>query len=177
MLVGDAIQPGTKPTERLLAKRRIFKLRSGLTSTNARGQQMIDKLASGSKLVAALAGAWAFSLPALAQGIVTPGAQAFDKAATSKTHDMMPFANPSGYAATFSTTGFIDRDNPFFQSLGTNGRRQHVSPAERWLDRDAREREKALLGDRRNRSDLSPERRRQLTQCRGGNRRGAPRCL
>ena len=83
---------------------------------------MIDKLASGSKLVAALAGAWAFSLPALAQGIVTPGAQAFDKAATSKTHDMMPFANPSGYAATFSTTGFIDRDNPFFQNLGTNGR-------------------------------------------------------
>ena len=33
-----------------------------------------------------------------------------------------PFANPSGYAATFSTAGFIDAANPFFESLGTNGR-------------------------------------------------------
>ena len=33
-----------------------------------------------------------------------------------------PFANQSGAAATFSTAGFIDVANPFFQSLGTNGR-------------------------------------------------------
>ncbi len=32
------------------------------------------------------------------------------------------FANPSGFAATFSTAGVIDRSGPFFQSLGTNGR-------------------------------------------------------
>lgn len=30
--------------------------------------------------------------------------------------------NPSGYAATVSTQGRIDRGNPFFSSLGTNGR-------------------------------------------------------
>jgi cytochrome c peroxidase len=30
--------------------------------------------------------------------------------------------NPSGRLATISTTGSIDRGNPFFQSLGTNGR-------------------------------------------------------
>ncbi len=34
-----------------------------------------------------------------------------------------PFPNSSGIAATFSTNGFIDRGNEFFQNLGTNGRR------------------------------------------------------
>jgi cytochrome c peroxidase len=38
------------------------------------------------------------------------------------TPDMKPQRNPSGLAATFSTTGSIDTKNPFFQSLGTNGR-------------------------------------------------------
>ncbi|HUJ57631.1 MAG TPA: hypothetical protein VLX92_04050 [Kofleriaceae bacterium] len=32
------------------------------------------------------------------------------------------FANPSGQAATFSTTGSVDLGSPFFQSFGTNGR-------------------------------------------------------
>jgi len=41
----------------------------------------------------------------------------------NKMPDMRPLPNPSGYAATFSTTGVIDLGNPFFQSLGTNGRR------------------------------------------------------
>ena len=36
--------------------------------------------------------------------------------------NLRPFANPSGYAATYSTAGFIDTANPFFQSLGSNGR-------------------------------------------------------
>ena len=36
--------------------------------------------------------------------------------------NMVPFHNPSGFAATFSTAGSVDLDNPFFQSLGTNGR-------------------------------------------------------
>lgn len=36
--------------------------------------------------------------------------------------NMLPFANPSGLAATFSTTGNVDLTGPFFQSLGTNGR-------------------------------------------------------
>jgi processive rubber oxygenase RoxA-like protein len=35
---------------------------------------------------------------------------------------LAPFSNPTGLARTFSTAGRIDTDNPFFQSLGTNGR-------------------------------------------------------
>jgi hypothetical protein len=36
--------------------------------------------------------------------------------------NMLPFANPTGIAATYSTVGKIDITGPFFQSLGTNGR-------------------------------------------------------
>jgi len=35
---------------------------------------------------------------------------------------LMVFTNPTGLAATFNTAGPLDRNNPFFQSLGTNGR-------------------------------------------------------
>jgi hypothetical protein len=35
---------------------------------------------------------------------------------------LVVFPNPTGLAATFSTAGAIDRRNPFFQTLGTNGR-------------------------------------------------------
>jgi cytochrome c peroxidase len=36
--------------------------------------------------------------------------------------NMQSFTNASGAARTYSTAGAIDFDNPFFQSLGTNGR-------------------------------------------------------
>lgn len=36
--------------------------------------------------------------------------------------NLKPFANPTGAAATFNTAGDIRENNPFFQSLGTNGR-------------------------------------------------------
>lgn len=36
--------------------------------------------------------------------------------------NLTPLADPSGTVATYSTTGSIDLGNPFFQSLGTNGR-------------------------------------------------------
>ena len=36
--------------------------------------------------------------------------------------NMLSFPNPTGFAATYNTTGPIDLTNPFFQSLGTNGR-------------------------------------------------------
>ena len=36
--------------------------------------------------------------------------------------NLFPSADPSGTVATYSTMGSIDRSNPFFQSLGTNGR-------------------------------------------------------
>jgi hypothetical protein len=35
---------------------------------------------------------------------------------------LIVFANPTGLAATFNTAGRLDRNNPFFQKLGTNGR-------------------------------------------------------
>jgi len=34
----------------------------------------------------------------------------------------LPFPNAFGFAATYSTNGFIDLSNEFFQNLGTNGR-------------------------------------------------------
>jgi cytochrome c peroxidase len=37
--------------------------------------------------------------------------------------DLQPFADPSGEVQTYSTTGTIDESNPFFQGMGTNGRR------------------------------------------------------
>ena len=36
--------------------------------------------------------------------------------------NLVPTANDSGFAATFSKSGVIDRTGPFFQSLGINGR-------------------------------------------------------
>ena len=45
-----------------------------------------------------------------------------DFAAAAVKGGMFPFPDPSGQLATFSTSGSIDLSNPFFQSLGTNGR-------------------------------------------------------
>jgi hypothetical protein len=36
--------------------------------------------------------------------------------------NLVPTLNDSGFAATFSVTGVVDRTGPFFQSLGVNGR-------------------------------------------------------
>lgn len=41
---------------------------------------------------------------------------------TATLPNFVPFANPSGFAATYSTAGSIDLKNPFFQVIGTNGR-------------------------------------------------------
>jgi cytochrome c peroxidase len=55
-----------------------------------------------------LAGLSLVSIPSLAGDTALP--------------NMLRFPNPTGYAATFSTTGKVDLTGPFFQSLGTNGR-------------------------------------------------------
>jgi cytochrome c peroxidase len=39
-----------------------------------------------------------------------------------RTGNLFPYADPSGMVATYSASGSIDGGNPFFQSLGTNGR-------------------------------------------------------
>ena len=43
-------------------------------------------------------------------------------AGDTKLANMQKFPNPTGSAATFSTTGSVDLTGPFFQNLGTNGR-------------------------------------------------------
>ncbi|MDQ3364752.1 MAG: c-type cytochrome [Myxococcota bacterium] len=42
---------------------------------------------------------------------------------TPRLANNIPFRNPSGYGASYSTAGYIDLNNEFFQNLGTNGRR------------------------------------------------------
>jgi len=37
--------------------------------------------------------------------------------------NLQPFRDPSGFVKTFSAAGSIDESNPFFQDIGTNGRR------------------------------------------------------
>ncbi len=44
------------------------------------------------------------------------------EASPSDQNALEPFLNPTGIARTFSTAGPVDTANPFFQSLGTNGR-------------------------------------------------------
>jgi cytochrome c peroxidase len=45
-----------------------------------------------------------------------------DAPAGAKTPNLQAFANAGGIAHSYSTAGAIDADNPFFESLGTNGR-------------------------------------------------------
>ena len=48
--------------------------------------------------------------------------------------NLRPFGDPEGVFTTFSPHGFIDQANPFFQDLGTNGRRCVTchQPADGW---------------------------------------------
>src|SRR5580693_8216005 len=43
-------------------------------------------------------------------------------AGTAVIPNLQPFRDATGYVATYNTGGDIDKSNPFFQSLGTNGR-------------------------------------------------------
>src|SRR5262245_10955616 len=43
-------------------------------------------------------------------------------AANTNLPNLFPFQNSSGQSATFTSNGVVDRANPFFQDLGTNGR-------------------------------------------------------
>ena len=74
-----------------------------------------------SSLVAVLLGA--VTMPALAESSV------------DKLRNMFRSVNSHGIDATYSTAGYIDLNNPFFKSLGTNGRSCstcHV-PSEGWV--------------------------------------------
>ncbi len=53
--------------------------------------------------------------------VLSPSGEAGDDS-KFRTPLMLLDTNASGFAATFAKSGSIDRDNPFFQSLGTNGR-------------------------------------------------------
>ena len=61
--------------------------------------------------------------PALEQTAATFAATAFaPTGGLPALPNLVPTANDSGFAATFSKMGVIDRTGPFFQSLGINGR-------------------------------------------------------
>src|SRR5579859_6237189 len=60
------------------------------------------------KLLLAVAGVATLELAVFADNSASPSMQAFP--------------DPTGEVRTFSTLGAIDLRNPFFQSLGTNGR-------------------------------------------------------
>ena len=73
-----------------------------------------------SKFVVVLSSAMA----ALAAVVLAAGLSAQGQhAAFSSIPNLQPFADPSGQLSTFTTAGIIDTSNPFFQDLGTNGRR------------------------------------------------------
>src|SRR5206468_9331513 len=57
-----------------------------------------------------------------------------NEASLTALRDDLEFANPTGRSSTFSTTGSVDMTGPFFQDLGTNGRRcvSCHQPAEGW---------------------------------------------
>jgi cytochrome c peroxidase len=59
-----------------------------------------------------------FALAMVAVGI----ALAVNLAGDSNLPNQQPFFDPTGVLSTYSTTGALDLSNPFFQSLGTNGR-------------------------------------------------------
>src|SRR5512145_1603311 len=77
--------------------------------------------------------------PLLAPGMDAAAAMFAAAAASPNAGDpalpnLVPVVNDSGFAATYSKAGVIDRNGPFFQSLGVNGRSCsscHL-PAEGW---------------------------------------------
>jgi len=56
------------------------------------------------------------------QGAVEDASEAQSALLDGPLPNNFPFLNPSGTAATFSTAGFVDLDNPFHVAQGTNGR-------------------------------------------------------
>jgi cytochrome c peroxidase len=67
----------------------------------------------------AVRGAALFGLGAVAAAILW---SARPMPAQASANDDLTFANPNGVVRTVATHGAIDRDNPFFKELGTNGR-------------------------------------------------------
>lgn len=62
---------------------------------------------------------------------------------------LKPFPNPTGFSQTVSTNGPIDTTNPFFQDLGTNGRRCVTchQPSDGWSVTPAHLRERFAATD------------------------------
>lgn len=68
-------------------------------------------------IVSALLAAWALAACERDRAPLAPPGLVGEKAG-----NQLQFADPSGSIATYSTSGALDMGNPFFQSLGTNGR-------------------------------------------------------
>lgn len=70
---------------------------------------------------AAHVGLFAFALLVTVGGLRSLSAGGFSKN-SSVILNLQPFADPSGFVATYNSNGNIDATSTFFQSLGTNGR-------------------------------------------------------
>ena len=68
------------------------------------------------------AGGWLAAAVIVIAPAVTWVASGQADEASIKRNPLQPFVDPTGLVQTFSTTGPVDEGNPFFQSLGTNGR-------------------------------------------------------
>jgi cytochrome c peroxidase len=78
---------------------------------------------------------WILSLVAAVLALAGAGLEAVPAAGRAgRLPNNLPAPNPDGEARTISTLGGVDLDNPFFRSLGTNGRACVTchAPAEGW---------------------------------------------
>lgn len=82
---------------------------------------MFSQTIRGSTRRAAVAAA-ALAFAACERSPVQPSLRGVSAKVTDAVDNLFPAADPTGTVATYSTTGSLDLANPFFQSLGTNGR-------------------------------------------------------
>ena len=64
----------------------------------------------------------AIAIGAIGLGFVSARAS-IGQSSPNSIPNLEPFRDPSGFVKTFSPAGSIDESNPFFQDIGTNGRR------------------------------------------------------
>src|ERR1700734_3270509 len=64
----------------------------------------------------------AIAIGAIALGFASADAS-IGQSSPNRIPNLEPFRDPSGFVKTFSPAGAIDESNPFFQDIGTNGRR------------------------------------------------------
>ena len=82
---------------------------------------MVSQTILGSARRAAVAAA-VLAVAACEQSPVQPSLRGLSASVAATVDNLFPAGDPTGTVATYSSTGSLDLQNPFFQSLGTNGR-------------------------------------------------------